>query len=50
VLTDDGERLTVITGAGAPRVGTMVQVLGIYYRLAQVGSDTMACLVELEKK
>jgi hypothetical protein len=50
VLTDDGERLTVITGAGAPRVGAMVQVLGIYYRLAQVGSDTMACLVELEKK
>ncbi|MFA0758803.1 MAG: hypothetical protein KEFWMYNX_001132 [Candidatus Fervidibacter sp.] len=50
VLIDDGERLTVITGAGAPRVGTMVQVLGVYYRLAQVGRDTMACLVELEKK
>ncbi len=50
VLIDDGERLTVITGSGAPRVGTMVQVLGVYYRLAQVGRDTMACLVELEKK
>jgi len=50
VLRDGEENLTVITGMGAPRIGKMIQVFGVYNRLAQIKGQTMDCLIELDRK
>ena len=50
VLQDDKETLTVITGMGTPRVGKMVQVFGVYNRLAQIQGQTVDYLIELDRK
>ncbi len=50
VLQDEKETLTVITGMGTPRIGKIVQVFGVYNRLAQIQGQTMDCLIELDRK
>ncbi len=44
------EDLTIITGMGAPRIGTLVQVFGVYNRLANLQGQMVDCLVEIERK
>jgi len=46
----DKENLAVITGSGAPRVGALVQVFGVYNRLANLQGQMVDCLVEIERK
>ncbi|MFN4180358.1 MAG: hypothetical protein ACK4I8_08600, partial [Armatimonadota bacterium] len=50
ILQDGEENLTVITGMGAPRIGKLVQVFGVYNRLAQIQGQTVDCLIELDRK
>ncbi len=49
-LQEGANTLPVLTGLGAPSVGETVRVLGVYYRFAQFGRNTVACLVELRKQ
>jgi hypothetical protein len=44
------EDLTIITGMGAPRIGALVQVFGVYNRLANFQGQMVDCLVEIERK
>ncbi|MFA0733441.1 MAG: hypothetical protein LKKZDAJK_000283 [Candidatus Fervidibacter sp.] len=46
----DKENLAVITGSGAPPVGTLVQVFGVYNRLANLQGQMVDCLVKIERK
>lgn len=50
VVQDENESLTVITASGAPRIGVLVQVFGVYNRIANLQGQTVDCLVEIERK
>jgi len=50
VIADGKEVLTVITSSGSPRIGSLVQVFGVYNRLASMRGQIIDCLVEIERK
>lgn len=50
ILEDGEEAITVITGAGVPKIGKKLQVFGVYNRLGQIQGQTMDCLIELSRK
>ena len=50
IIADGKEVLTVITASGSPRIGSLVQVFGVYNRLAFLKGQTIDCLIEIERK
>ena len=50
IITDGKEVLTIITSSGSPRIGSLVQVFGVYNRLAFMQGQTIDCLIEIERK
>ncbi len=50
IIADGKEVLTVITSSGSPRIGSSVQIFGVYNRLAFMQGQTIDCLVEIERK
>ena len=50
IIADGKEVLTIITSSGSPRIGSLVQVFGVYNRIAFMKGQTIDCLVEIERK
>ena len=50
IIADGNEVLTVITASGSLRIGSIVQIFGVYNKIAFMQGQTIDCLIEIERK
>jgi len=50
IISDGTDSMSVITASGSPQIGSLVQVFGVYNRLASMRGQAIGCLVEIERK